>query len=91
MAGIINPFWAKLADMSSRGWCLLAATMLYTIGYACTAGSLSIHALAAGQVIYTIGELNSCIDTFRHHPWSHSAYLVVRQFGTLLRTNAHPR
>jgi hypothetical protein len=68
MAGIINPFWATLADMSSRGWCLLAATMLYTIGYACTAGSSGIHALAAGQVIYTIGEPISYPKTYLHFP-----------------------
>jgi MFS family permease len=64
MAGIINPFWAKLADMSSRGWCLLAATLLYTIGYACTAGSSGIHALATGQVIYTVGKSKTYLLLF---------------------------
>ena len=56
MTGVINPFWAKLADLSARSWCLLASVLLYAIGYACSAGAPNVETFAAGQVIYTIGE-----------------------------------
>jgi MFS family permease len=59
MTGVINPFWAKLADLSARSYCLLASVLLYAIGYACSAGAPNVETLAAGQVIYTIGENRS--------------------------------
>ena len=59
MSGVINPFWAKLADFTVRPWCLAISLLFYTVGYAASAGANTVSTLAAGQVLYTIGMLES--------------------------------
>lgn len=55
MGGVLPPFWAKTADLLSRPWALLGALVFYTLGYAVTAGSNTVSAVSAGQVVYTMG------------------------------------
>ena len=59
LGGVTQPFWGRLADMSRRSASLILALALYVVGYALSAGSKSVEALAAGQVLYSIGELTS--------------------------------
>lgn len=55
VGAVCQPFWAKLADISSRPSCLAGAVVLYTVGYAVCAGSRTVTALAGGQVLYSLG------------------------------------
>lgn len=79
MTGVINPFWAKLADLSARSWCLFASVLLYAVGYACSAGAPNVEGLAAGQVIYTIGEQSPPMIELRniHLKLTHTSHASI--------------
>lgn len=55
MAGVSQPFVAKIADVFSRPIAMALSVFFYAIGYAMTAGANGIQTVAAGQVIYTLG------------------------------------
>jgi MFS family permease len=55
MSGVSQPFIAKIADNFSRPIALASGVVFYAIGYAMTAGAGNIQTVAAGQVIYTLG------------------------------------
>ncbi|KAK4054221.1 hypothetical protein OIV83_001247 [Microbotryomycetes sp. JL201] len=55
MKGVGQPFMAKLADVTSRPIAYLFSISCYVLGFAIMAGSSSVRAVAAGEVIYTIG------------------------------------
>lgn len=55
LEAVCQPFWGKMADASRRSWCLILSVAWYTIGYALSASAQSVQALAAGQVVYSLG------------------------------------
>ncbi|WWC85163.1 uncharacterized protein L201_000020 [Kwoniella dendrophila CBS 6074] len=56
MAGVAKPFIAKLADLWSRPFAIAVGVVFYTIGYIVVAASKNVEDVAAGQVIYTLGD-----------------------------------
>ncbi|TXT07886.1 uncharacterized protein COLE_04810 [Cutaneotrichosporon oleaginosum] len=55
MAGVSQPFIAKMADLLSRPFALSLAVFFYTLGFILVASSRTVQAVVAGQVIYTLG------------------------------------
>ncbi|WWC69773.1 uncharacterized protein I206_103716 [Kwoniella pini CBS 10737] len=55
MAGVAKPFIAKLADLWSRPVAIAFGVIFYTIGYIVVAASKTVADVAAGEVIYTLG------------------------------------
>ncbi|KAJ7112838.1 major facilitator superfamily domain-containing protein [Mycena crocata] len=55
MAGVAQPFIAKIADLSSRPAALAMSVAFYCVGYIVVAASTTIGAVTGGRVIYTIG------------------------------------
>ncbi|KAJ7624500.1 major facilitator superfamily domain-containing protein [Roridomyces roridus] len=60
IGGVSRPFIAKLADLASRPAALSISVFLYALGYIIVAASKTIGAVAAGQVLYAMG--NTGID-----------------------------
>ncbi|WRT66816.1 uncharacterized protein IL334_003779 [Kwoniella shivajii] len=55
MSGVAQPFIAKLADLWSRPFAIAFGVVFYTIGYIVVASSRNVADVAAGQIIYTLG------------------------------------
>ncbi|KAJ7764706.1 hypothetical protein B0H16DRAFT_1798029 [Mycena metata] len=54
-SGISRPFIAKIADLSSRPLAMSGSMLFYTVGYIVVASSITIEAVAGGEVIYRLG------------------------------------
>lgn len=78
MGGVLPPFWAKVADLVSRPWALLGALVFYTVGYATTAGSNTVSAVSAGQVVYTMGKSASSTAIVCNQTHTGSLYTPAR-------------
>lgn len=55
VASVCKPFISKIADIFSRPTAYLFSLLAYTLGLIIMASSSSVHAVAAGQVILTVG------------------------------------
>ncbi|TXT04868.1 hypothetical protein VHUM_03951 [Vanrija humicola] len=56
MAGVCQPFIAKMADLFSRPIALSISVFCYTLGYIIIASAGNIKSVVAGQVIATLGQ-----------------------------------
>ncbi|KAL1405311.1 hypothetical protein Q8F55_008938 [Vanrija albida] len=56
MAGVCQPFIAKMADLFSRPIALSISVFCYTLGYIIIASASNIKAVVAGQVIAQLGQ-----------------------------------
>ncbi|GAA5919492.1 hypothetical protein JCM6882_008652 [Rhodosporidiobolus microsporus] len=61
-------FLLVIADITSRPWAYLVAVIFYCVGFAIVAGSKSVNAVAAGELIYTIGNTGIDLVTARPSP-----------------------
>lgn len=55
IAAVTMPFLAKVCDITSRPLGLFVSAFLFTIGYVIVAAAPTIHAVVAGEAIYTGG------------------------------------
>ncbi|KIW40757.1 uncharacterized protein PV06_07934 [Exophiala oligosperma] len=55
ISGVTSPFWAEMANFTTRPTTLLLSTCIYTLGYLVTAVSSTVSAVCAGQIVYTLG------------------------------------
>ncbi|KAH9932758.1 uncharacterized protein BXZ73DRAFT_46749 [Epithele typhae] len=92
VGGLSSPFLAKLADIASRPVALSISVALYTLGYIIVAASKTVTAVAAGEVIYSIGSsglyfvTGIIVSDMTSLQWRGFAYAVTGSAPWLINT-----
>lgn len=82
LGAVSKPFIARLSDTTSRPTTYFISLVFYVLGFIVVASARSVNALAAGELLYTIG--NTGIDLVTHILMADISPLKWRGFMTAL-------